>query len=556
MKYLKLYEGFDSNRVSAILSFLNKKIDNKDYDTEQFLKVLKKLADKFDFPLSTLSDKEIQYLPVNKALTVGKGEEAMNPSGTYCIKYWFSLEKGYLCSTGTGNKTMDYNKYNSYGTYRMSNEEGLDQSHLAYLSREYGIGGVITPARLGDLTTGDKVVMVCGDDFNGDPAYLTFGEIYADNRRNDDELQYYFYQNDNEGSDPGTTRNNIVLPDRYNLYAGNAAYRYAWSLGSAEDPSDDHCMIHKVMLDEKPLRFRDQDLDKMNKTEESVWDFNLPLDGTTLEEWTGRKTQIFNKVSKEANFAIVLFLDDVLVKDISKEEISKERKDMRKDALALMSNEDVKKANVKRYLEKLFDKLGIEKDKQELKNLDSVVKSTILGEYFLMLNFDSSFISRLTDFIRALYKVMSKDDEEYYFSSLVDIFKRIKKKRLDQSTLYTKNIKYIKSLKVDNIDKVNEILRIFLKIGKSASDYFNDKEVNSIEDLKSIQLQLRMILDLSVDDIFYLSGFMSNLLASLDETPRDVERRMLRTYSDEDYEKDIKKLEKLEVIINRDFLKK
>ena len=553
MKYLKLYEGFESDRVSAILSFLNKKIKNE-YNTQDFLKTLKKLADKFDFPLSTLSDKEIQYLSVNKALTVGKGEEAMNPSGTYCIKYWFSLEKGYLCSTGTGNKTMDYNKYNSYGTYRMSNEEGLDQSHLAYLAREYGIGGVITPARLGDLTTGDKVVMVCREDFNGDPTYLTFGEIFVDNRS--DELQYYFYQNDNEGSDPGTTRYNIVLPDRYNLYAGTAAYRYAWSLGSAEDPSDDHCMIHKVMLDEKPLRFRDQDLDKMNKTEESVWDFNLPLDGTTLEEWTGRKTQTFDKVSKEANFAIVLFLDDVLVKDISKEEISKERKDMRKDALALISSEDVKKANVKRYLEKLFDKLGIEKDKQELKNLNSVVKSTILGEYFLMLNFDSSFISRLTDFIRSLYKVMSKDDEEYYFSNLVDIFKKIKRKRLDQSTLYAKNIKYIKSLKVDNSDKVNEILKIFLKIGKSVSDYFGDKEVNSIEDLKSIQLQLRMILDLSQDDIFYLSGFMSNLLASLDETPRDVERRMLRTYPDEDYEKDIKRLEKLEVIINRDFLKK
>ena len=315
-------------------------------------------------------------------------------------------------------------------------------------------------------------------------------------------------------------------------------------------------MIHKVIIDEKPLRFKDEDLDKINKTEESVWDFNLPLDGTTLEEWNNRKTGTFNKVNKEANFAIVLFLDNVLVKDISKEEISKERKDMRKDALALVSNEDVKKTNVKRYLEKLFDKLGIEKDKQELKNLNSVVKSTILGEYFLMLNFDSSFISRLTDFIRALYKVMSKDDEEYYFNSLVDIFKRIKRNRLDKSTLYVKNIKYIKSLEVDNSDKVNEILKIFLKIGKSVSDYFSDKEVNSIEDLKSNQLQLRMILDLSQDDIFYLSGFMSNLLASLDETPRDVERRILRTYSDEDYEKDIKKLEKLEVIINRDFLKK
>jgi hypothetical protein len=151
---------------------------------------------------------------------------------------------------------------------------------------------------------------------------------------------------------------------------------------------------------------------------------------------------------------------------------------------------------------------------------------------------------------------MSKDDEEYYFSNLVDIFKKIKRKRLDQSTLYAKNIKYIKSLEVDNSDKVNEILKIFLKIGKSVSDYFNDKEVNSIEDLKSIQLQLRMILDLSQDDIFYLSSFMANLLSVLDEDNSSVARRVIRTYSDEDYEKDLKKLEKLETIINRDFLKK
>jgi hypothetical protein len=223
---------------------------------------------------------------------------------------------------------------------------------------------------------------------------------------------------------------------------------------------------------------------------------------------------------------------------------------------SIHASKDIKRENVKRYLEKLFDKLGIEKDKQDLKNLNSVVKSTILGEFFYLTNYSSSFISRLTDFITSLYKVMSKDDEEYYFNSLVDIFKRIKRNRLDKSTLYVKNIKYIKSLEVDNSDKINEILKIFLKIGKSVSDYFNDKEINSIEDLKSIQLQLRMILDLSQDDIFYLSSFMANLLSVLDEDNLSVARRVIRTYSDEDYEKDLKKLEKLETIINRDFLKK
>jgi hypothetical protein len=151
---------------------------------------------------------------------------------------------------------------------------------------------------------------------------------------------------------------------------------------------------------------------------------------------------------------------------------------------------------------------------------------------------------------------MSKEDEEHYFSSLVDLFKRIKRKRLDQSTLYNVNIKYIKSLEFDNSDKVIEIIEKILKIGKSVSDYFSDKEVNTIEDLKSVQLQIRMILDLYQDDIFYLSRYITNILSVLDENTSNVEMRVRRSYSIEEYREDVKKLEKLETIIKRDFLKK
>ena len=535
MKYLKLFEGFESNRISAILSFLNKKINKP--NSEKFLNDLTRLARKYDFPLSTLSDKEIEYLPVNKALAIGKGEEVMNPTEIYAIKYWFSVEKGYLCQTGVGNKKMDFG---SYGKFVSSGESELTEDHLAYLARQYNLKGLIVPCDLDRLQSGDKVVMVCSDYFSGDESDLTYGEIYIDN--NDGE--YYFFQNSYNGTTP---EDGHTIP----------GYRYSWVLGSPDSENGDHTMIHKIIVDNRPLRFNNDNIKE--EPVESVWDFNLPLYNNppiSLEIWSNKYDETL-KLAKEANFAIVLYLDDVLVKDISKEEISKERKLARKDALALMNNEDIKRENVKRYLEKLFDKLGIEKDKQDLKNLNSVVKSTILGEYFYLTNYSSSFIGRLTEFITALYKVMSKNDEEYYFTSLVETFKRIKNKRLEDSSTYSTNIKYLKSSKEINSDKVNEVLKIVLRIGKSVSNYFNDKEINTIEDLKSTQLQLRMLSDLFQDDIFYLSGFMSNLLSSLDyRNTSEAERGLKRTYSDAAYEKDLEKLEKLEAIVNKDFLKK
>lgn len=535
MKYLKLFEGFESNRISAILSFLNKKINKP--NSEKFLNDLTRLARKYDFPLSTLSDNEIEYLPVNKALAIGKDEEAMNPTEIYAIKYWFSVEKGYLCQTGVGNKKMVFGNYEQFLN---TNDSELTEDHLEYLSTQFNLNGLIRPYNFENLQSGDKVVLVGSSAFYGRNNELAYGEIYCDN-----EGEYYFFNNVYDGTTPEDGHG-----------PRDAGYRYSWALGSLQHENEDHCMIHIVIPDGKPLRLNDETPKEIG---ESVWDFNLPLYNNPparLEIWQNKYNETL-KLAKEANFAIVLYLDDVLVKDISKEEISKERKSARKDALALMANEDIKRENVKRYLEKLFDKLGIKKDEQDLKNLNSVVKSTMLGEYFYLTNYSSSFIGRLTEFIIALYKVMSKNDEEYYFTSLVETFKRIKNKRFEDSSAYSTNIKYLKSSKETNSDKVNEILKIVLRIGKSVSDYFNDKEINTIEDLKSTQLQLRMLSDLFQDDIFYLSGFMSNLLSSLDyRNTSEAERGLKRTYSDAAYEKDLEKLEKLESIVNKDFLKK
>ena len=75
--------------------------------------------------------------------------------------------------------------------------------------------------------------------------------------------------------------------------------------------------------------------------------------------------------------------------------------------------------------------------------------------------------------------------------------------------------------------------------------------------MKSVQLQLRLISDLSQDDIFKLSSFPYNILDSLRMSKQDVEYYINRvTYNDDNFQSDIKKLNNLEKLINKDFLKK
>jgi hypothetical protein len=550
MKYLKLYEGFKSNKVSAVLSFINKKIKND--NTSVFLEKLKDIAKLHDFPLSSLSDEEIQYLPVNKALSIGKGEEAMNVSGVYCIKYWFSLDKGYLCNTGVGNKTMNYNEFNAYGSSRISNISGLDSSDLSKISREYNIGGIIVPTKLENLRTGDKVVMCCDNDFDGN---LILGEIYLDNR-GDDDAHYYFYQNENEGSAPSYSRGGIDLPQRYNMDSDNDYY-YSWSLGTIRDESKDHCMMHKLIPDDKKLRFSDEDLDKIND-KESVWDFNLPLNNNSnLVEWDYNREKVLNLINKNADFAIILFLDDIIIKNVDEptSEIKIRRKSSKEGALALVKPEDIKKENVERYLNTIFKKLGIGVDKQELKNLNSVVLSSILSDYFIIdfYNYSGFYpVRRLSDFITYLYKLMSQvtvtDSKKLSnFNSVHDQFKNIKEVSLEKTKVYSNGIRVIKGENTKSAKKVYDVIERIIEIGKYLSNSIKNRDIETIEDLKSTQVKLSTLYELMQDEIFILSRAIRSVISYLGSTS-DLLYYILE-YSEEDYEKDIKRLDNLEKVV-------
>lgn len=74
--YIKLFEAFESEKLSKTLKFIDK--DSK----SKFLSILKSIANSMDLPYSKYSDDYFQYLPFNKALQLNQRLEDEPCEGT------------------------------------------------------------------------------------------------------------------------------------------------------------------------------------------------------------------------------------------------------------------------------------------------------------------------------------------------------------------------------------------------------------------------------------------------------------------------------------------
>ena len=94
LKYLKLYEAFESIKLSKTLGFINK--DAK----KSFLNQLKQLADKIDLPYSKYSDDYFQYLPFKKALDLNMTVEDQPCDATSRAEFPEHAVEGESCQGG------------------------------------------------------------------------------------------------------------------------------------------------------------------------------------------------------------------------------------------------------------------------------------------------------------------------------------------------------------------------------------------------------------------------------------------------------------------------
>jgi hypothetical protein len=511
MRYLKLYEAFSSNTLSKLYKHLKKKnASNKSLN--QFKEDMGVIAKSFDIPMDKISDEDVSYISRRKALPLRS--EAKNDSGIWAIKFWFDKDGEYIGTSGTGNAKFATSLVPNSGSFH-SKPYSKAQWDKIKKSMTYGFPktGYLIPVlhdEYDQLKTGDEVIACLCDpeEYDDYPESkvdrLICGKIFLDYNG-----QVYFIHDDDiaDGSSP----NNSPSEEYPDIEWGD----YTWSIASSnKNPGSDHFNLHKVIKSDAPISYYSEKNNNEEEVGKNPFEFNLSLEEVEenkliLSDWSANIDEK-NKIEKEADFAVILYVDGILSRGLkSKSATSEERKETRKGAIALMSDEDFKQANIEKYLKQLVEKIGITPESVELKNLQKVaatIMSTGISDsyaLFSIMSRDYRAIDNLTYQLKRLISSVSLQNPEmikFVYNEFVSDYRRTKKHASDAykskkaSMDMLKEREYLKPL-------YDSILRISNKISKGIVS----KEITRGEDLKKILFKLESIESMMRDDDFELS---------------------------------------------------
>jgi predicted RNA-binding protein Jag len=549
-----LFEAFESDALSKMMKFLSKKVSSN--SKEMFKEKLKRLITQFDIPIDKIGNADVKYLNRNQALKLRNVDKVENYKGIYCLKFWFSMDQGYLGFTGTGNDSMDFKSYIANNNNNRNRIKYFSDYELDYIKDKLNIKtGKLTPVKNydEDLPHRQLVIGIFSDSVNN-IQNLGLAKIWRDG----DEI--HFIQSVAGGGEPsfavgGERWRDWVDNDAEENENGYKPFSRSWSMGSVNSPGSDHHKLHIYTPSEEPLHIEGLKKEEEKKEEaESPFDFNLPLNSYyDIKEWGESSWSIDDyKIVETSDFSIVLMIDDILksVKN-SVNKIKTDREESRKGATKLMSNSEIKKANIERYLTTMVSKMGIEKDIKEIKNLQKLVIKSVCGDLaFISIYRDRPGFNILDRISSSIYDMIGNGDEvdkDYHLSSIISSFKNLN----SSSEEYIK--KYNDSLKVINesgIEPVIEIFKMFIEIGKKIKNYLLSQNIQTIEDLGIIMVKLRSIRNIFGEKAFLL-GYTGTILNELQYC--DDVRYYINRYDEKktnEVLEDIKKVKHIEKYID------
>jgi hypothetical protein len=513
-----LFEAFESNALSKMMKFLAKKVDTN--SKERFKDKLKRLITQFDIPIDKISDKDVKYLNRNQALKLRNVDRVENYKEIYCLKFWFSMDEGYLGFTGTGNTSMDFKSYIKYNNNRnrsRNRNSHFSNNELDYIKNRLNIKtGKLTPLKnYEDLTHKQLVIGIFSDD-EDDMSRMGLAKIWRDGYGDLHGIQSVAGGGEPDGQIDGESWRNWRDEDGEENEDGYLPFSRSWHMGSVSSPGSDHNKLHIYTPSEEPLHIEGVKREEVKEEEkESPLDFNLPLNSSYgLREWGDTSWSIDDyTLVEKSDFSIVLMLDDILKSvKVPVNQIKTNREESREGATKLMTDSQIKRANIERYLTTIVGKMGIDKDIKELKNLQKLVIKSVCGDLaFISIykgrpGFDS--LDSMSGYIYDMMKSTDGNDRDYYLSSIISSFKSLNSYSEDYTKQYNESLKEVNN---SDIEPLKEIFKIFIEIGKKIKNYLLSQNIQTIEDLGMIMVKLRSIRNLARKRGFSF-GYTRNIL--------------------------------------------
>jgi len=329
MKYLKLFEAFESNILSKTLKYLSK--SSKD----SFLEEVKQICDEMDFPYSKLSDEYFEYLPFNNALKKIDGDNKI-------YKFWLNSDGDLINTTLTDGEILKpkYTDGDSIG--EDDDYVGVDKIYTSY-------------GDLDQLEDRTKIIIL----FRGSisPASRpTLATLLDDNGD-------YFAIHDNRDYDGGR-------PDYHDYDEWSEYGEYSWSLRRTD--------FYKIQL----AAHKDSIGDGEKEGEIDYYSYNKKCKPEHKKDGNPSSRKFLNG----SEFAILL--NTSKISDFQpKSKIQSTRKEMKSGAQALRDPEDVRKSNLERRL------MEIAKKEFNINTFNELFNKILFDKYILFFDLEDTIKS-------------------------------------------------------------------------------------------------------------------------------------------------------------------
>ena len=484
LKYIRIYEAFESEILGKTLAFINKDSQST------FLSYLKDITNGLDMPLSRLSDEQFQYLPFKRALnlnttledepcdaTSGKAFPRYEVPGETCnggmikrkwgqstrmvscpicggtgvkkrnniemkwVKFWFSKDGELVAMTGTdGEIRPQYSSFSGKAEKFSRNESDYVLARTVSKNRE----------EVRSLKTGDIIKINIGR--------TCIGMIWADGTRR------FVLQDVQGGGEPSGLE--------WKKFAN-----CSWQIDGLDFNGSISLLKKKV---------EEEEVKKEEEVNPYTWNalVNFRYGSFNLKNSSDMEQQL-----KDAHFALVLDWKELKNIAIKSEEktlstIKTERGIRKTDVLALKTDDEIRKANISRYIQSISDKIDITDLKDLPKHIIRMFGWSSCGIYVLSGRSFDQFSNVISNISNSM-KTDDEEDKKHYLEKVKNILKNTNRNNLEFNEMVNTKIREAyKNLQDNNRKEYIPILDKYFEFNKAIMDkFFRDKNVDCIEDL-------------------------------------------------------------------------